>query len=164
MNMLELAVESCPGLGISTLEYDRKGISYTIDTLRTLRTDDPPVEPLFLIGGDVLAELQTWKMYRELLAEFDLAVISRPEDPRDRATPAPEVERRIVDYPGTGPDRPHCPGRGGRIFRLRIDPVPISSTAVRRAVSLGRPIHGLVPLSVAKYIQNHQLYRREVQL
>jgi nicotinate-nucleotide adenylyltransferase len=163
LNMLELAVESCPGLQVSTLEYHRSGISYTIDTLRTLRDSAPPVVPLFLIGGDALAEIQTWKAYCNILAEFDLAAIRRPEDPRDREPLDPEVRRRIVDYPGNGPARPASPGRGGRIFRLKIDPVPISSTAVRQAASKGEPIRGLVPLSVAKYIQDHQLYRREVQ-
>ena len=163
LNMLRLAVASRHGLGVSTLEYDRCGLSYTIDTLRSLRATDPPVDPIFLIGGDALAEIHTWKEYRSILTDFDLAVIRRPEDPRDRDRLDQEVRRRLMDYPGTGPDLPPAPGQGGRIFRLEVDPVPISSTAVRRAASLGAPLHGLVPLSVAKYIQEHQLYRREAQ-
>ena len=162
LNMLRLAISSRPGLEVSTLEYDRCGLSYTIDTLRSLRSDDRPVDPIFLIGGDALAELHTWKEYRSILAEFDLAVIRRPEDPRDSELPDQEVRRRLLDYPVDDPCLPD-PGRGGRIFRLDVDPVPISSTAIRRATSLGAPIHGLVPLSVAKYIQDHQLYRREAQ-
>ncbi len=163
LNMLRLALQARPGLGVSTLEYDRTGLSYTIDTLRSLRTSERPVDPIFLIGSDALAELHTWKEYRSILVEFDLAVIRRPEDPRDGDTLDPEVRRRLTDYPGTGPEPLAAPGKGGRIFRLEVDPVPISSTAVRRAASLGEPIHGLVPLSVAKYIQDHQLYRREAQ-
>ena len=42
------------------------------------------IDPIFLIGGDALSELHTWKEYRSILVEFDLAVIRRPEDPRDR--------------------------------------------------------------------------------
>lgn len=161
LSMLRLAVDSRPVLTVSTLEYDRHGLSYTIDTLRSLRTGDRPVDPVFLIGGDALAELHTWKEYRSILTEFDLAVIRRPEDPRDGDRLDPEVRRRLVDYPVADPDLQPAPGRGGRIFRLEVDPVPISSTAVRRAAAIGAPIHGLVPLSVAKYIQDHQLYRRE---
>ena len=163
LNMLRLATSSRAGLEVSTLEYDRRGISYTIDTLRSLRAGEPPVDPVFLIGGDALAELHTWKNYRSILAEFDLAVISRPEDPRDGVQPDPEVHSHLVDYPVQDSVPVPAPGRGGRIFRLDVDPVPISSTAVRQAASLGTPVHGLVPLSVAKYIQDHQLYRREAQ-
>ena len=163
LNMLQLAVASRPGLAVSTLEYDRRGLSYTIDTLRSLRTGELSVDPIFLIGGDALAELHTWKEYRSILAEFDLAVVRRPEDPRDRDRLDPDVRRRLLDYPPAGPGLAPAPGAGGRIFRLEVDPVPISSTAVRRAASLGAPVHGLVPLSVAKYIQDHQLYRREAQ-
>ena len=94
-------------------------------------------------------------------SEFDLAVVRRPEDPRDRDRLDVDVRRRLMDYPPAGPGLSPAPGAGGRIFRLEVDPVPISSTAVRRAASLGAPVHGLVPLSVAKYIQDHQLYRRE---
>jgi len=163
LNMLQLAVSSRPGLAVSTLEYDRRGLSYTIDTLRSLRTGERSVDPIFLIGGDALAELHTWKEYRSILAEFDLAVVRRPEDPRDRDRLDVDVRRRLMDYPPAGPGLAPAPGAGGRIFRLEVDPVPISSTAVRRAASLGAPVHGLVPLSVAKYIQDHQLYRREAQ-
>lgn len=163
LNMLRLAVSSRPGLTVSTLEYDRRGLSYTIDTLRSLRTGELSVDPIFLIGGDALAELHTWKEYRSILAEFDLAVVHRPEDPRDRDRLDPDVCRRLMDYPPAEPGLAPAPGAGGRIFRLEVDPVPISSTAVRRAASLGAPVHGLVPLSVAKYIQDHQLYRREAR-
>ena len=163
LNMLQLAVASRPGLEVSSLEYDRHGLSYTIDTLRSLRTGDPPVDPIFLIGGDALSELHTWKEYLSILVEFDLAVIRRPEDPRDRDRLDPEVGRRLVDYPVDGSNPGPAPGRGGRIFRLDVDPVPISSTTVRRTAALEAPIRGLVPLSVAKYIQDHQLYRREAQ-
>jgi nicotinate-nucleotide adenylyltransferase len=163
LNMLHLAVATRPGLEVSTLEYDRRGLSYTIDTLRSLRSGHRPVDPVFLIGGDALAELHTWKEYRSILIEFDLAVIRRPQDPRDRDRLDPEVRRRLVDYPVAGLDRQPPPGHGGRIFRLDVDPVPISSTTVRRTAALEAPIRGLVPLSVAKYIQDHQLYRREAQ-
>lgn len=163
LNMLRLAASNHPILDVSTLEYDRNGLSYTIDTLRSLRDGPTPVVPVFLIGGDALAELHTWKDYRSILGEFDLAVIRRPEDPRDRDRLDPEVLGRLSDYPACDADQPLEVGRGGRIFRLEVDPVPISSTAVRRAASLAEPLRGLVPLSVAKYIQDHQLYRREAQ-
>ena len=161
LNMLRLALQGRPGLEVSTLEYDRTGLSYTIDTLRSLRTAERPVDPIFIIGGDALAEIHTWKEYRSILIEFDLAVIRRPEDPRDKDTPDPEVRRRLMDFPVAGGNLQPPPGQGGRIFRLEVDPVPISSTAVRLAASLGAPVHGLVPLSVAKYIQGHQLYGKE---
>lgn len=157
LEMLYLAVEGWEGLGVSTYEIARGGLCYSIDTLRALRHADAAMEPLFLIGSDALAEIGSWREHAALLTEFDFAVAVRPETdagPSARAWPD-EVVGRLSRVPGA--DDPPL-GSGGRIFRLEMPRVPVSSSLVRQRRAAGAPLDDLVPARVARYIQRHGLY------
>jgi len=158
--MLRLAVADRPRLALSSLELDRGGISYTIQTLRAIRQDATPFQPIFLIGSDALWEIDTWKEFESILSDFDLAMVDRPDS---TLRGIPKVESRLVSLPSDLAEIQPPPGTGGRIFRLPAPPVRISSTMVREAVAAGNGLDGLVPDSVAKYIHAHRLYRREVR-
>jgi len=155
--MLRLAVSGIPGLEVSTLELDTGVVCYTIDTLRRLRRARPPVAPVFVLGMDSLAELHTWKDHRDLVHEFDLIVFDRAGG---SWVLAPEIERALVELPD--PWDPRCgiprPGQGGRIFRLRLSPIEISSSQIRARAASGRDLIGLVPPAVAGYIASRGLY------
>lgn len=160
--MLRLAVGDLPWLEVSTLELDRGGISYTVETLGGLREGPPPALPLFVVGADGLAEIDSWREHETLLARFDLVAVARPG--RERPIPR-EAARRIVEVSprpaaGRGAASPP-PGHGGRIFRVEIPPCEISSTAVRDRVRDGRPLDRLVPDAVADYIRRRGLYMEE---
>jgi nicotinate-nucleotide adenylyltransferase len=162
LEMLYLAIEGWEGLEVSTFEIARGGIHYTIDTLRALRAAEPPLAPLFLIGSDALADIGSWRDYEALLAEFDFAVAVRPEDdslPRPRPWPE-HVERRLATIPVTGDE---AMGSGGRVFRLAVPTIPVSSSLVRRQHASGEPLDDLVPARVARYIQRHGLYTEEAR-
>ncbi len=167
--MLQLALTDRPRLALSTMELDRGGVSYTIQTLREIRNGPRPYQPVFLVGSDALSEIDTWKEYEAILSDFDLAVVERPD--RTGAGTAglpPElpamVRSRLVSLPADIDAIDPPPGTGGRIFRLPVRPVAISSTKIREQAAAGNSLAGLVPESVAKYIQDHRLYRREVRL
>jgi len=155
--MLRLAIADVEGLAISTIELDAGVVGYTIDTLRRLRRGPPPLAPVFILGMDSLADIDTWKDHRDLLREFDLIVVDRG---RCRERLLPEIERALVDIDaGPGPDPPaHAPGRGGRVFRLGLPPIPISSSEIRVRAAAGRDLAGLVPDAVAGYIRSRGLY------
>ncbi|HEX4824846.1 MAG TPA: nicotinate (nicotinamide) nucleotide adenylyltransferase [Candidatus Polarisedimenticolaceae bacterium] len=157
LEMLALATEGVPGLAVSTFEIARGGHRYTIDTLRALREEG--LRTVFLVGSDALAELDSWRDYTELLAEFDFGVVERPDEVgHARGATLPEaVRERLHDLPATGPP----PGKGGRIFRLAVDTLPVSSSLVRQRRFEGRAIGDLVPPRVARYIQRHGLYEEE---
>lgn len=161
--MLRLAVRDLPGVEISTVEIDRGGVSFTIETLRTLREGPPAARPVFVVGEDALAEIDTWREQASLLREFDLIAVHRPDAP---ALPAVPAGASIVEVPfaagaGRRIDGPP-PGSGGRIFRVPIPPSPISSSEVRRRAARAEATDGLVPREVAVYIRGHGLYREEV--
>ena len=157
LEMLALAAEGWEGLVVSTFEIARGGQRYTIDTLRALREDG--LRSVFLLGSDALAELDLWRDYADLLREFDFAAVERPdEDGRLSERAWPEgVRARLSDLPVAGP----ALGTGGRIVRLTLDALPISSSLVRRRRMEHRAIADLVPPRVARYIQRHGLYEEE---
>lgn len=164
--MVRLAIRGREGLGVSTIELQTGGVCYTIDTLRRLRDGEPPCNPVFILGTDSLHQITTWWKWRELIEEFDLAVIERIEDdaPTDRDL-NPEVSARLVtladaSHPDAPLDRLQV-GRGGRIFLLSIPPIPISSSAIRARARAGSDLGGLVPPAVARYIHDTGLYRQE---
>ena len=68
--MLRLAVSGESRLEVSTLELERREISYTIDSLRSMRDGRPGGRPVFILGMDSLFDLPTWKDYLELMAEW----------------------------------------------------------------------------------------------
>jgi len=155
--MLRLAIAGVDGLEVSTIELEDGGVCYTIDTLRRLRTGPPPLAPVFILGMDSLVELGSWKDHRDLLREFDLIVVDRPGL---RARLSAEMGKALVDLEGGQgrASRAVEPGRGGRIFRLRLPPIPISSSGVRERAAAGGNLADLVPDAVAGYIRSRGLY------
>lgn len=158
--MIAAAIARRPGLELCDFELRTGIVQYTIDTLRALRRAPFHVNPVFLLGFDSLAELPTWRLHTALLTEFDLVVVDRPDDPRGTARLAPEVVRVLTQAPS---DAESCAriglGRGGRVFRLPVPPTPISSHVVRARAAAGDSLAGLVPDSVARYIQDKHVYR-----
>lgn len=153
--MLRIAVGGRPGLSVSTLELDRGGVSYTIETLRVLRGEHG-VDPVFVVGTDSLADLPTWREPEALRSEFDWVVVDRPSR---------EIPRFLADaIPVEGRAAPLAPplGAGGRLLRLIAPVIPISASDVRRRAARGEPLDGLVPPEVAGYIQRRGLYREEI--
>jgi len=135
--MLRLAIAGEPRFSLSRIEIERAGPSYTLDTVRELAAAEPAIEWVLLIGGDQYAALHGWRDWRTLLSLVTLAVANRPGPARP---PDPEVQ-----------GHPH-----------RVVPLPmldISSTEIRRRVSVGADISQLVPPQVARYIETHRLYR-----
>ncbi|TWT99803.1 Nicotinate-nucleotide adenylyltransferase [Botrimarina colliarenosi] len=131
--MLRLATEGQAGREVSTIEIDRGGVSYTVDTLRQMRGQLPDAELFFLMGADTLRDFSSWREPAEVLR------LARP---------------MVVQRPGEG-------GVATEVPHLRIDmpPMAVSSSDLRRRIAAGESIVGLVPDTVAEYIARHGLYR-----
>lgn len=164
--MLRAALEGRDDCAPSRVELERPGTGYTLDTLRALRDGDG-LAPVFILGMDSLAELHTWRDYRDLVREFDLVAVDREGTTLEqaRARLDPDVARRLVALAGDGRGRDgRAPaGAGGRIFHLPIEPIRVSSSAVRRRAAAGEPLDDLVPREVAMYIREQGLYREAVE-
>lgn len=143
--MVDRAVQGNDRLAVCRIEAERAGPSYTIDTVRTLRARHPDVEWVFLIGGDTLSELSTWRDIEALLSLCEFRVMLRPG-----AQDIADLRARI-HLPEPWPDR-LLEG----VFNAPL--VEIAASDVRLRVAQGRSIRYRVPDSVAEYIRDHQLY------
>jgi len=155
--MLALALEPYPDLILSDFEVARGGTTYTIETLRQLRAQREDAEILLVLGSDSLARIETWRSFRELLAEFRLAVVLREEFTRESlaGTLPPDVAARFApegSRPGGEPSE-HSIYWGGNA------PVTISSTWLRRAIPAGENLSESLPAGVAAYLRIQDLYR-----
>ncbi|MFC1467222.1 nicotinate-nucleotide adenylyltransferase [Verrucomicrobiota bacterium] len=144
MRMLQLALGGHAGFRISTVELERQGVSYTIDTIRALREEDPSRELCFIIGDDSLVQLHSWKSIHELMKLCRFITVSRPGIDVDQLCQnihfdSQTVQQLLAD-------------------RTEACNLNISSTMIREYVREGRSIQHLVPTEVAKYIRDNKLY------
>lgn len=143
LEMVKLAIASHPFFKLSSIEIDRPGPSYTVDTLVQLRSElSSETELLFLIGWDSLAQLPDWREPSRMIGLCTLVALPRPGYAPDLAA----LENRI-------------PGISGHIIMLDIPQMEVSATDIRERVARGGDISKLVPERVAEYIRDTGLYR-----
>lgn len=146
LRMLQEAVAGEPGLGVSEVELSRLGTSFTVDTMRVLKDEQPGVDFSFLIGADSLFELHTWKDIDILLTLCRFLVLARPGFDLGSGAAA------RVQLPAPWPEK-----LLDSVIAVRA--MEISSTEIRKRVRAGQSIRCLVPEGVARYIDQHHLYR-----
>lgn len=152
--MAELAARERPGWSASRIEIDREGPSYTYDTLAELREQFPGTQIFFILGADAFAEIATWSRYPAVLDLANFVVVSRPGITLDSLR-----ERAPSAFPSTslGASSPE-PSAKTRVILVEATTPDVSSTEIRRRIRTGESLAGLVPDSVANYIQQHRLY------
>lgn len=142
--MLKLAVAGHPRLEISTLELERGGVSYTVDTLETLRKMYPAYELWLLLGLDSLLTLGHWYRAHDIVRFATVATLLRPGATLPQGDiPGFSVEESATLHAHIADG--NCP--------------EVSSTEVRAALKASRegPVEGLAP-SVLAYIRERRLY------
>jgi nicotinate-nucleotide adenylyltransferase len=149
LRMAELACKDSVGLEASAREIERGGVSYTVVTLRELRSEAPADEVFFLMGADSLAELDTWLEPGEIVRLARVVVLNRPGHPLR----VPDALEAPVVAAAEGTGAP------GEIWTLEMPPADVSSTEIRRLAATGGSLAGLVPAAVAQYIEESGLYR-----
>ncbi len=158
LKMAGLAVTGNPFFSISEVELQRRGKSYSIDTIRQLKDQLGDDELAFIMGMDAFLEIETWYKYKEIFAECDFIVTSRPDSPA--ASPAKAIPEAVKgDFKKkTGANEfTHVSGR--RLVFTEVSRLQISATAIRRAVRSGESIRYLLPIRVMEYIGEHGLYK-----
>jgi nicotinate-nucleotide adenylyltransferase len=138
-----LAVAGDERFEVSTLEVDRGGASFTVDTLRELHDHEPEHELTFIVGGDMAHSLPAWREPEAILGLATLAVAEREGVRRE------DMTRRL--------DPLHD---GSRVAFFDMPRIDVSSSTIRRRVAEGRPVRYLVPDLVAEAIADRGLYRQ----
>ena len=142
LHMCRLSVEGHDDwLEVSTIEVDRDGPSYTVDTLREIHATRPGDELTFIVGGDMAWSLPSWQQPEAVLELASMAVAERAGARRE------EVRARLAGLAGAE-----------RISYIDVPRLDISSSALRRRVRERRSIEFLVPDAVRAYIEREGLY------
>jgi nicotinate-nucleotide adenylyltransferase len=145
--MVELALLGEEGLYASARELTPGSEVYTIDTVEALAVELPDAELHLLIGSDSLAELDTWRRWRELIERVRLVAMVRPGSEPEAIAPGlpPELRSRV---------------EAGEIRFVAQRPLPWSATALRETLKRGEePPAGALHPQVLDYIRKYRLYR-----
>ncbi|AET70436.1 nicotinate/nicotinamide nucleotide adenylyltransferase [Desulfosporosinus orientis DSM 765] len=141
--MVRRAIEDNEFFEISSLEIEREGPSYTVDTLRILHRTYPEHELYFITGSDALLEIFSWREAEEILRLIQFIGAARPGfDARDFFLKVQE------EHPDTQE----------KIHYLEVPALAISSTDIRSRVQCGEPIRYLLPEAVRLYLEEMKLY------
>ncbi|WP_020013789.1 nicotinate-nucleotide adenylyltransferase [Promicromonospora sukumoe] len=134
--MTVIATASNPRFTVSRVDIDREGLTYTVDTLRDLRTQRPDADLYFISGADAIQQILSWKDAEKLWDMAHFVAVTRPG------------HKLTVDgLPRDG------------VTTLEVPALAISSTDCRRRAEEGLPVWYLVPDGVVQYIAKHGLYR-----
>lgn len=131
LKMLELAIEGIEGLAIETIELERKGISYTYDTMKILTEQHPDTDYYFIIGADMVDYLPKWYRIDELVDMVQFVGVQRPRYKSGTSYPVIWVDVPLMD---------------------------ISSSMVRDFLAQGRKPNFLLPQPVLEYIEKEGIY------
>ena len=158
--MVALATADRPDWLVSTFEIDCEPPHYTVDTVAKLHALHPESAPLyFIMGADSFEDLNKWHEYLRLVESCHIIVTARPGHDLDADHLPDEVRRRLVDLRGIPVEAPVPRSSEPTSIYLTDDAfVDVSSTEVREAARQGRPLDGLVPEAVARYITKQELY------
>ena len=142
LEMLRLAAEGAPELGGSDLELRREGVSYTFQTILTLKEQYPEAQLILLMGTDMFASFDTWKNTDIILRNAALGVLCRGDKGEQEA-----IAEKAAQLTA-----------GGAKVELVNNPVlAISSTQLRRLIAFDCA-EPFLPKPVAEYIRQHGLY------
>ncbi|MDB4915448.1 MAG: nicotinate-nucleotide adenylyltransferase [Gemmatimonadetes bacterium] len=131
--MTERLVAGIPGFRADSVEIDRGGLSYTVDTVARMAAAHPGAALMLLLGADAYALFAQWREPERIQALATVVVLERGGD------------QLVANEDGLA-----------QVLRTRR--VDISSTELRARVADGRTIRGFMPDAVAEYIAEHRLY------
>jgi nicotinate-nucleotide adenylyltransferase len=147
VRMVELAIADNPCFTLSTLEVERSGPTYLVDTLERLSVEPALAVPgasgfVFILSAEALLALRDWRQPERILELCRLAVV-------------PRLGLRMA---GRAWVAEHFPGREDRVIFLDGPLLGHSATTIRARAGAGRSIRYLVPPGVERYIVREQLY------
>ena len=150
--MLRLVADAHPGLRVDDRELRRDTPSYSVDSLRELRSEHPEAALFFIIGVDAFNGLLAWHQWQEIFELAHLVVVGRTGEQLVTEGELADVlaEREVVEKPS---------GLAGAIMTGLHCELPHSSTKVRQALTSATSVDKLLDKSVSEYIKENGLYQ-----
>ncbi len=144
LEMVRLAIADKPYFKLSTMEIERSGPTYTVDTIAELQAQLGGAELFFILGWDNLNQLPQWREPSRLIKLCRLVAVPRVD------FPTPDLASLEASLPGLSKS----------VILLDEPRIDINASEIRRRVAQGLSIHQLVPEPVERYIQEHRLYKK----
>jgi nicotinate-nucleotide adenylyltransferase len=146
LEMIELAIAGQLAFRASNIEAERGGVSYTVETLRSVKDKEPNSELFLLLGADALADLPNWREPEAICRLAKLVTVSRAGQPCPDFSPLQKF---------TSPDQI----AEFQKLQVTMPQQGISATDLRHRVATGKSIRFQTPRAVEEYIRFHELYR-----
>lgn len=141
--MVRLAIWECPAFKVSSIETDKPCNSYSHETIRELKQEQPDTEFYFLTGADTVFSMEDWKDPISIFHSVTILAACRPGVSQDGL-------KKQISYL-------HSKYQAD-IRLISADYIDISSSDIRKAIKSGKSIRGLVPPIVEEYILKNHLY------
>lgn len=158
LEMVRAAIEGNPFFEASDMEVKRGGRSFTIETVRELKSLDPPVEITLIIGNDSFNEITSWCEYEELFSLVSFAVVTRPGYAVKKPGEVLPVELAAKFWYDSEAGS-YRNSSGNSLTYIPATLLDISSSDIRMRVREGLSIRYLLPEQVAGYIVEKGLYK-----
>lgn len=144
ISMTALAIEDNPDFSLSSIETERKGATYTYDTLEELKQKHPETQYYFIVGADNLFSMEKWWKIEEILTSCILVAAARGKKSEK------EIARKAAELT----EKYHA-----QIIILPEKRFDISSTEIRERLGRGASVKYMIPDKVLTYIEKNQLYK-----
>jgi nicotinate-nucleotide adenylyltransferase len=160
---VRLAIAGNARFAVDPLEIERGGRSYSVDTVRAIAARVAPERPVFAIGHDAFALMDTWRDPEAIFALAHLAVIARPGGPSAAGgTLADWLPKRLRDDVELAPDGRSGVHRAGSWIRLlELAALDISASELRARLRAGRSVRYLLPENVREAVLQSGVYGRD---
>lgn len=141
--MIDLAIKSNPYFHQSLIEIEREKVAYTIDTIISLRKEYREDELYFIIGGDCVFQIESWKDSEKLMKLCKFIVLDRGFKSKEK------INKQIIKLRTL---------YKADIERINSPIIEISSTEIRSRIKNNLGIKYLVPEVLEEYINENKLY------
>ena len=141
--MVKLAISDNPRFELSTVDIDRSGPQYALETVKIIGELNPLADLVFIMGGDFLSDLPAWYRPADFVAALKyLGVLRRPGDSIDLT-----ALEKIV------------PGISTKVRYLKAPLLDIAAHEIRQRIANGHPFRYFLPPAVYDYLLKHSLYQ-----
>lgn len=150
MDMIEMAIARQPKFHLNSLEVDKVGDSYSVETLEVLKQKYPDDALVLLMGTDSFAQFHTWHRWQDIINLTNIAILHRPRETVPLACTSGRIYQthKVVEFTKTF----------GQMLDLAVTQLDISSTDIREHLAKGLSVEYLLQPCVLEYINEHNLY------
>lgn len=153
--MIQHAINDEAKFSIDNRELERQEVSYSINTLKSLRQEFENDSLCLMLGQDAFNKIDSWKDWSELLNYAHIIVANRPNESTEEQSDELNnwINKKITNHKTELTTRP-----SGHIYFIDIPDLDISSSMIRKNIKENKTVEDLIPVQIQNYIKDNHLY------